>query len=81
MTNQPPSRVRTSVSAAPGTQRALRHMARDLGHIVVRGTGAGELGNVGRLLDEIAAAYRRNPERAVAAMRRLLEDEDSPEPA
>jgi hypothetical protein len=71
-TDQQRARVRTSVSAAPGTQMSLRHMARDLGYIVVRGTGAGELGNVGRLLDDLAAAYRRDPERTVGTMRDLL---------
>ena len=69
-------RPRTSFDVTREDMAALRALAASLGYFVNRGPGAGELGNITRLLGALAAAYRRDQDGTTAALRVLLGEAD-----
>ena len=68
---------RTSLDLNRDEMRALRALAADLGSLVRRGPGAGEVGNITDLFRRLAVAYTADPGATAAALRALLPVDDA----
>ena len=66
------SKPRTSFDVTREDMAALRALAAELGLVISRGPGAGELGNITQLLTRLAAAYRRDRARTVDGVATLV---------
>jgi len=66
-------RPRTSFNISRDDMEVLRDLAARLDLYTTRGAGAGQLGNITALLQEVAEAYRRDAARTVAVLATLLE--------
>jgi hypothetical protein len=71
-------RPRTSFDLTRDEMRLLRSLAADLGSLVRRGPGAGELGNITDLLRRLTVAYERDPTATAATLRALVPPDDAP---
>jgi hypothetical protein len=49
----------------------LRMLAASLGLVIRRGIGAGEVGNISELMEEIADAYEIDPDAVIALVRQI----------